>query len=114
MNVKMKKMVKLLYTCFIIFTLINGIMVSSALAANTAVQGNLTRFGATIVKGLIVFAEVFVAGYFIIRFTIAGIQYFTVSAAQEKAASKNRMAWLLFCGVLAISGMYLLSYLTGV
>jgi len=114
MSLKMRKTVKLLYTCLILFIIINGIMVTPALAANTAVRGGLTRFGATVVKGLIVFAEIFVTGYFLIRLTLAGIQYFIATAATDKAASRNRIRWLLFCGALAISGMYLLSYLTGV
>lgn len=113
MNPRIKKIIKCLYICFIIFVLINITITPFAFAANNTSPRKLTRFGATLVKGLIAFAEVLVFGYFVIRFTITGIQYFTVTAASEKAAKKNQMQWTFVYGVLALLGMYLFSYAVG-
>ncbi|MBR1540345.1 MAG: hypothetical protein IJ629_04160 [Clostridia bacterium] len=111
MNAKMKKFIKCTYTVLVMFILINMIVVSPTFAfGNTIVK---TRVGATILKTLIAVSEVAVSGYFIIRFTITGIQYFTVVAATDKAEMRNRMKWTLLYGVLAFLAMYLFSYAVG-
>ena len=113
MNLRIKKIIKFIYICFIIFTLINMTITPVALAVNNATPRRLTKVGATIVKGLIAFSEVLVFGYFVIRFTITGIQYFTATAVTEKTVSRNKMKWTFIYGVLALLGMYLFSYAVG-
>lgn len=88
-----------------VFIIINMIMPYSFAALHPAI--------ATVVKGFIVAVQIIVTGFFTIKFTIVGIQYFTASAAQEKAENKKKVKWTLYFGVLAYLSIFLFSYAVG-
>ena len=73
----------------------------------------VVRFAATVAKILIVGAQIAVAGYFTVRLTIIGIQYFTTVAAYEKAANKNRMLWTLLEAALSYIGILVFGKIIG-
>ena len=68
---------------------------------------------ATIAKILITGAEIAVVGYFTIRFTLDGIRYFTVVAAQDKANLKNRLLWTVLYATIAFLIIFIFSALVG-
>ena len=72
-----------------------------------------TKLGATIGKTLVAVVEVFIAGFFSIKFAITGIQYFVSVSASEKADNKNKLFWTLCFGVLAYLVVYIFSYAFG-
>lgn len=118
MIVKMKKIFKMLYIIFVIFILINIFMSTMSYATGGGTTYNIKASKvnvtiATICKVAIAVTQVAVSGFYIIRFTIVGIQYFTTVAASEKAACKNRMMWTLLLGVLTYFGMIVIGKLLG-
>ncbi len=120
MIIKMKKILKMLYIIFVIFILINIFMSTLSYASG---GGSSTTYNvqakpvhktiATIAKTAIAVTQVAVSGFYIIRFSIVGIQYFTTVAASEKAACKNRMMWTLLFGVLTYLGMFAIGKVLG-
>lgn len=106
------KILKLIYMIFIIFILINTIIAPSTFAFGNF-TGPRTKFGATALKLAVAGSEVGVSGYFIIKLTLTGIQYFTASAVSEKVDNRNKMKWTLLYGVLALLGLFLFSYAVG-
>ncbi len=110
-----KKFLKLIYVLLIIFVLTNVLIVSQsfAISANTQLQP-VSRGAATITKLLFALAQVTASGYFIFRFTMDGIAYFTVTAAQDKAASKKRIEWTIFYAVITYVSIFLFAKILGV
>ena len=107
--------VVIINTTTIIFILTNVLIVSQsfAISANTQLQP-VSRGAATITKLLFALAQVTASGYFIFRFTMDGIAYFTVTAAQDKAASKKRIEWTIFYAVITYVSIFLFAKTLGV
>ena len=127
----MKNNKKLVISFVIVFVLINLIFYdfvfagqpsSSPTSVSTVVntfngsQGNqgsvvLPAALATVIKLLLAAFQVGITGYFVIRFTLLGIRYFSSVAASEKANMKNELRWTFLLGVLAFLTTSLVSYL---
>ena len=112
MNTTINKILKQLYVIVVLFVLINVIMILPTYALGEKIEPK-TEAGAVILKLLVIGTQVAVSGWFIIRFTINGIQYFISVVAEEKAAKRNNMKWTLVYGVLAFLAMYLFGYAVG-
>lgn len=114
MNIKERKIIKLIYSIFIIFILINIFLDTQVFASNIKLSGTPVAAPiATIFKTCIAAAQVLVSGFFVIKFSISGIQYFTAVSASDKADNKNRMKNNLFLGVITFLGMYVFGKVLG-
>ena len=117
MNSKIKNKIKLIYIILVLFVLINIIIQIPVLAAskptNTAIVGPKTKLGATVLEIVLGTTQIAVSGFFIIKLTIVGIQYFTAVGAGEKVEQKNRIKWTLMYVVLAFIALYLFSLVVG-
>lgn len=109
MKNKIKNLYKLVISIITIFIFTNFNIIPESFAAGGAFHPVI----ATIIKGAITFIEVLVAGYFTIRFTITGIQYFTATAVSDKLEKRNKLYFTLLYGVLAYLGIFLFSYAVG-
>ena len=111
---------KLIYTFFVIFILMNIFITAPTFAqSNTGgtsdFAGPSTTLGATILKLIIVSVKVIAIGYFVIRLTINGIQlFFIASTAQDKADNKNNLKWTFIYAVGALLGIELFSIAMGI
>lgn len=111
MDKRVSNKIKLICSIIAIFMIVNINIIPQSFAG-----GNTTPLPApiaTFVKVVITGAQVLAAGYFTIRLTLTGIQYFTATAASDKVEQRNRMYWTLFYGVLAYLGIFLFSYAVG-
>ena len=115
MNNKARKLIKLIYSIFVIFILVNIFINTQAFASNIAIGNKAPVAGpiATVVKTMFALAQVFVSGWFVIKFTIAGIQYFTSVAATDKADNKNKMKNTLFLAVITYLGIFVFGKVLG-
>jgi len=108
-----KKLIICLVIIFIIFNIyfysqVNaGVLVNNILSKTQSASlsfnlpGPITTFLHTLLAAL----QVGVTGWFVIWFTCIGIQYFTVTAASEKAVKKGRLQHVFVWGVVAFSAM---------
>ena len=115
MNNKVRKLIKIVYSIFIIFILVNIFINPQVFASNISIGNKDPVPGpvATVVKTAFAFSQVFVSGWFIIKFTIAGIQYFTAVAATDKADNKNKMKNTLFLAVITYLGIFVFGKVLG-
>lgn len=114
MNNKIEKILKFIYSFFIMFILINIFLIPENLALNNVgISGNISSPVATFAKAIIGLAQVLVSGYFVILLTMNGISYFTAVAASDKAENKNKIGRTLFFALITFLGMYLFSYAIG-
>ena len=114
MNNKIEKILKFIYSFFIIFILINIFLIPENFALeNVGINGTIPGPIATIAKIIIGLAQVLASGYFVIALTADGISYFTAVAASDKAENKNKIARTLFFALIAFVGMYLFSHAIG-
>lgn len=112
MNIKIRKLLKFIYVILVLFIIMNMYMQTSVFAIGNF-QGPKTALGATILKGFVVASQIAVSGFFIIKFTLTGIQYFTAAAASDKAENRNKLKWTLLYGVLAYLLMFLFARVVG-
>ena len=105
--------IKLLCTIFIVFFLINSFKIFVPITNADGID-DLTTADATVIEILIASSQVIVIGFFTIKFTYTGIQYFTSVAASEKADCKNRLKNTLLLAVITILGMRIFGILVGV
>jgi hypothetical protein len=113
----MKISKKIIISILLVFIVINICFLSKQFYADAMVSQvinkmnssnttyNAPAFVTNITHFLIAVAQVGLTGYFIIRFTLEGIRYFTVVAVIEdpsaQAESKNRLVWIFLYGLLA-------------
>ena len=117
MSLKVRKLLKLVYSVVIVFIAINMFILQPSYGSgvsgyNTVLQP-VNPAVATISKILIASAQVIVSGYFIIRFTMLGIAYFS-STAQGKADGKNKLKWTLVEAIIAYVFMFLFTKALGI
>ena len=110
--VKVKRLLKLIYSIFIIYIFLNIFFVTESFGSIKTLNP-VNGFFATIFKVIIVFSQVAVSGFFIIRFTVHGIEYFCNSTPKGKEASKHGMQWTLIYGVITLVAMSLFSKIMG-
>ena len=115
-----KKILKFIYMLLIVFALVNVIIPSqsyiacaNSVSSNTQLSGGLHPVIATVAKIFIASAQVIASGFFILRFTLDGIAYFTVTAAQDKAASKKRIEWTIFYATITYVAMFIFTKALG-
>ena len=108
MNNNVRKRIKFIYKILSAFLIINVLFTPLTFAAF-----QMAAFPATVVKILVVASQILVVGFFIVRLTLLGIQYFIAVAAQDKAVSKEKIGVTLFWGVIAVLAMRLFLYALG-
>ena len=105
------KIFKLLYSFLVMLVLINIFLNPYVYSVNNI---HVAAPIATVTKALFAVAQISVSGFFVIKFTLAGIKYFTAVAASDKADNKNEMSWTLFLAVLSYLGIFMIGKLLGV
>ena len=111
--VRIKRLLKLIYSIFIIFIFLNMFFVTESFGSIKTLQPIKNELLATILKGIIVFSQIIVSGFFVIRFTVHGIEYFCNSTPKGKESSKHGMEWTLIYGVITLVAMSLFSKIMG-
>lgn len=101
---------KLIFSLFCVFILITFILYTQVFADVSEVVTKMkdSSLGITtqnwftrLISTIIAFIQVAVVGAAIIRFTVVGIKYFTVTAASDKAESKGQLLRTFIGGVIA-------------
>lgn len=115
MKFRLNKVIKILCAIIIVFLVINIFSVLPVSADNAADRLKKNQGIATFIKVAVVTTQILVTGFFTIRITILGIQYFTTASytPAEKNEVRNMMHKTLGYAVLAFVTLSFFSYAFG-
>lgn len=119
MKEKIVELIKFIYVVFVLFIIINIFVESPTSVAvgeliTKTSDGTLKTVEATFLRVALTVAQISVSGWFTIKFTLVGIQYFTAQAASDKADLRKKLRNTLILGVLAVLSMFLFGYAVGI